>query len=411
MERPLPSRERVFLMLNLYHFVNDAIVFLIPTLLQSFYTLFEMTYTQSGLIIASHLGMVVLGQIVNGYLADKNMEKGQFLTGMSLLILSTYLLTLSHNFTSLLIYTILNGLGLGFIHAILYVLGAKLYPHDREIKQSRQGFSGDFGKLLSIVIASIILAINPDLWKIPIYFWTGLAILIFLYAAPVIVKFPFHQLNGSSHEEQASEMGTEATQTHEHLMNPPAIPNYKKIRILLFTLFIMYTASQEVLIKFFTLYLNDTRTGLSVQYARIIYALMIGAGTYGVYISGNLKKRFGFQRFLTYIYILNIISLTVFVILPYNSFISDIGFAMVFGFTILSVYITIQSELSFYVSFKKLGLGYGLLLGIGWFGGFLANLSAGILADHFGPLTFVLFPLIFNVITIFLIQTIPSRVN
>mgnify|MGYP000905364102 CR=1 FL=1 len=162
------SRNSVFQALNLYHFVNDAIVFLLPTMMATFYDLFNLTYTQTSLILASNFGMVVLFQILNGYLADKGLEKWQYSIGISLLVLSTFLLMLSHDFMSLWFFATLNGIGLGFVHAIVYVLGARLYPVDREIKLSRQGFFGDFGKVCAIFSSAIILYLNRTAWKTPL---------------------------------------------------------------------------------------------------------------------------------------------------------------------------------------------------------------------------------------------------
>jgi MFS family permease len=403
------SRERVFQALNLYHFVNDAIVFLLPTMMATFYDLFDLSYTQTSLILASNFGMVVLFQILNGYLADKGREKWLYSIGISLLVLSTFLLMLSHDFSSLWFFATLNGIGLGFVHAIVYVLGARLYPVDREIKLSRQGFFGDFGKVCAIFSSAIILYLDRTAWKTPLILWGVIALVIGVAGTVVMFSFPFSELNGAKKVDLTQKLPLDQEKPADFISSKGEPINKRRTIVLLFTLFIIYTGSQEISIKFFVLYLHTRRLGLSNTYAEVAFGVLMGVGMLGTYLSGTLKRKFGFRNFMVLLYCLNIATLISFLLIDLDSLVADIIFAGLLGYSILSVYITVQSELSFYVSFKRLGLGYGLLLGIGWFGGFMSTLTVGPLADIYGGQTIYIMALILSLLAFVLVFTIPQR--
>jgi MFS transporter, FSR family, fosmidomycin resistance protein len=408
------NRESIYWMLNLYHFVNDAIVMLIPTLMATFYDLFQLNFTQTGIILATNLGMIVVFQITNGYIADKNKEKYQYIIGLSLVIISTFLLLFSHDFYSLWLFSAISGFALGFVHAIIYVLGAKLYPKDREKKMSKQGAWGDLGKMVAIMSSAIILIIEPTAWKIPFIIWGSIAIIILIVALNYIPFFNFRELivlestideNSQKNIEDNEKIESESPGQVE------AATGNKRIVILLYLLFILYSGAQEVTSKFFTVYLHVARTGPSASYEKVIFAFLMGFGTIGTYYSGQIKDKIGFRKYLSIIYSINIITLILFIVIDFDNIISDIIFAMIIGYSVLSVYIVIQTEISYYIHFKKLGLGYGLLLGIGWFGGFLSTLFVGYLADIFGPKIFFIFAIILGISEILLIQIIPQRKN
>lgn len=69
------QREGVFYAFALYHFINDAIVFLIPSLMATFYDMFGLNFFQTSIIFATNTGTIILMQFINGSFADKNKEK------------------------------------------------------------------------------------------------------------------------------------------------------------------------------------------------------------------------------------------------------------------------------------------------------------------------------------------------
>ncbi len=58
--------HRVYASLNLYHFANDAISLLIPSVLGRLYEIFKLNYLQSSFVLAFNLGFTVIFQMICG---------------------------------------------------------------------------------------------------------------------------------------------------------------------------------------------------------------------------------------------------------------------------------------------------------------------------------------------------------
>lgn len=410
------QRDAVFYSFAFYHFINDAIVFLIPSLMATFYEMFELNFFQTSLIFASNTGMIVIMQFINGNFADHNKEKILYYIGIFSLILSTILIIFSTNFTTLLLFAIFNGFGLGYIHSIIYVSVTKLYSEHREIKIGEMGSWGDGGKLVGIMSSAILLGLGATNWKLILICWAIAASVLAIFSLFFVPKFPFHELHQQDPKQSRSnhlfnfDMITQINSKQSQ--NGSKEKNFSPVLILIlfFTLSFMYSGHFDPLTKPIVLYLHVGRTGFSQLYAPYLYGVLMFFGTVGSFISGRFKKRLGFHRFLTLIYLILIVSMTLFVTINLDNIFFDIFFLAIMGLVTLPIYPSFYSELSFFMNKKRMGLSYGMLMGIGWSGGFVSSLIAGYLADIFGYQMYIVTSIIFAVLALIIVQLIPIRV-
>ncbi len=395
------SKNHVYWALNYYHFVNDGIVFLIPIITAIYFQKFQLSYTEISILFTIHTLFVVMTQIVVGKLVDLNHEALVYIIGSIFTSISTFTLLFPRDFLSLFILVVFNGIGLGFVHSILYVNGAKLFPTNRERKMAIQGAMGDFGKVVAVFSTIIIDFLNPELWPLTLIIWGILAVGIIIFGIIVMPNFSFSTLNKAA-EAQLNDSSNQRAGTIKALLS--------RELILLILLLIVYSGSYDVVVKPLIIFFQQERTGLSASYAKILFGIFMIFGTMGAYASGPLKIRFGLKRYITIMYGIMGVVLLCFIIFAIDSLISDIIFSALLGFLILSIYIAIQSELSYFMHSSQMGIGYALIFGFGWGGGVLFVTIAGPIADYFHSSYIYLFiGLILCSITILLVQFAPKR--
>ena len=332
---------------------------------------------------------------------DKKHEKFLIYAGLGLVSLSSFLIFFSTNFYTLLFFASLNGIALGFAHAIIYPAGAKLFSLDRDKKMAKQGSAGDAGKLCALITSAIVLGINNNDWQLPFLIWGGFAFIALIIVGIQLRSFNFAELNQMA-ETRESQNIHEQEPLHKVTIS-------RKVIALLFIITAIYYGSSDIVTKMYTLYLQNARTGLSQEFATTLFTFMVAGGTLGSYTSGYFKTKLGIRKFLTFVYIILLILEILYIRINLDNFLFDAVFATLIGYLLFAVYITIQSEPSYYMNPKKLGVGYGLLLGFSWTGSTLSVFIFGPMAAIYGPAFYFLVSIILGVGVFILVQFLPIR--
>lgn len=370
------EKTKIFRSLQLFHFFNDGLVLLYPVLMVTYFDRFHLNYYQTGLVFSMNVLMIVIFQIINGFFVDKGKIKQIMYFGMFGVAFSGYLLHFITNYPSLLMTAIIMGFFFGFVHSITYYVTMRLYPSMKNKKLARQGFAGDLGKLVSIFLAAFLLIFFDEF--VPVFIWNIVCMTSAIYSAIILRNVNFKAIFAwDSKSNNGNNNGTNIG----NLTNTALHENENRRIILLFTLLFLFNGYFDVVGKNIATYLFDTRTGFVSEYSEIVYAILFLAGTIGTYNAGTIRNKLGLKRHLTMVYLILIGTLLIFLLVhPNDLFIILLLLGPNFFF-MLTVYTNIFGPVSNRINQKKLGFSMGLLLGLGWLGGFTSTWIGGRLAN------------------------------
>ncbi|MEX2682616.1 MAG: MFS transporter [Candidatus Sigynarchaeota archaeon] len=357
-----------------YHFLNDAITFVLPTVMVLLFKDFRLNWLESGVIFAMNLLAMILFQLVMGYYSDIVDQKNIMLAGMALLGVSTLLMAMSFDFSSLLIYAILLGLGLGIQHASSYSISARIMTE----KVNRQAAFGDFGKGTAIVCSTLLLFFLPGdvAWRGSFVAW-GIATLC--AAAFVAFKLRSFHLVPSGYSTGTFQFNETVV---EDRMGRKAV--LRRIAALagLFVLFMLYSAQFQVISNNLTTYMGEYK-GFDTRVAPFFFVVFFIFATAGSFSSLPLSRRFDKKDLLMANYLVYLITLVLYVAIDPRDATTNAIFCAALAFFSYTTYPIILQTLSARSPRAYLGLVFGITMGLGWVGGFVSSLMAGFLSDMF----------------------------
>lgn len=368
--------ERLFVQRRLYtyHFLNDGITFVLPTLMASFYIVFNLNWFQMGLIFAVNSLVMVILQIIIGYYTDKKKTKILMEVGLFLLALSTFLMIFSFDFISLLLFALLSGIALSFQHSISYATTSRMFGDNgdnsnRDIMIGRQGAAGDVGKCLA-VFTSTLLVILFMFWQIVLIIWS-----LITFAALIIIVYNFRNIRFEDYYHFIDEINENDSK------NNFDNKNIKILSILVISMYVLVAVGFTLLIINLATYLRVEKTGLVSEYSGFILGYTLIFGIIGAYFSGFLKKTYGMSNSLITISLILIVILFFYLSLDTSNLAANLIFYALIGFFLFLMYPQLLAAVSDCFHTKKVGFGYGIILSIGWFGNFIGSLIGGYFAD------------------------------
>jgi FSR family fosmidomycin resistance protein-like MFS transporter len=353
-----------------YHFLNDGITFILPTIMASFFIIFNLNWFQAGLIFAFNALALVVFQIIVGYYTDKHSE---FLMkfGLLLLAFSSFLMIFAVDFISLLIFATISGVALGFQHSITYSTTSRMFGDKKEIrdiKVGRQVAAGDIGKCLA-VFSSVLLILIFLSWQLVILVWSFVIFIVFL-----IITYNFRNIKFRDYFIEEQELSF--TMQKNNNKNP------NKVLIILITIsYVLYAAGYTMIIVNLATYLNVEKTGLVSEYSGLILGYTILFGFVGAFLSGLFKDKIGMSNSIIIVSILLIIVLNLYVYLHSSDLIINLIFFGIIGFFLYIIYPQLLGATNDFTHPKKIGFGFGIVLSLGWFGNFLGALIGGYFAN------------------------------
>jgi MFS family permease len=398
-EQVTQEQNLIFQGLQLYHFINDGLILLYPILMVTYFTRFSLDWLQTGITFATSTLLVVIFQIICGHLVDKGLHKQIMLVGMIGVTSSGFLLHLVNSFETLLIVVIIMGIFFGFVHSINYTITIRIFPKDQiNLKLARQGFAGDLGKLVAIFLSSLLL-IFFDI-SIPILAWNLVCVVTTAYTLSRLIHLNFHQFMELKNDEIDGDTNS---------LDNNSVRKSRLLQMLpFFVLLFLYNGIWDIFTKNLATYLSVTRIGFIADYSEFIFAILMLAGTIGVYNAGTIRNKLGLKNHLIIVYTIMLVSSSLFVFLQTNSTLINLLLLFPFYFFMLTVYTNLFSQISRRINKRKLGISMGLLLGIGWMGGFTGNAVGGILGNIDPDLMFVL-AILFCIISLILIVSMKKQ--
>jgi len=373
--------------LYIYHFLNDGMTFVLPTLMVFFFITFKLNWFQMGLVFALNALATVIFQIIVGYWTDKHSEILMKI-GLFFLALSSFLMIFSFDFYSLIIFATFSGLALAFQHSISYATTSRLYQEEgRDIKIGHQGSAGDLGKCVAVFTSAIMLIIFSS-WQIVLLFWS---IITFIMFALILynfnnIKFEDYFINDYDANDNLKDKSDNNTD--------------KLLIFLIASCYVFVAAVFTLIIINLATYLAVEKTGAVSEYSGLILGFTLIFGAIGSASSGRLKTKFGMGNSLIALGLGLIFVLSLYIYLNVGDLLGTLIFFGVIAILLFLIYPQLLAAVNNITHSKKIGFGYGIMLSIGWFGNFLGSLIGGYLASLYSAIMFFILSIIFLIFII-----------
>ncbi len=367
--------------LYLYHFLNDGISFVLPTLMAYFFFTFKLNWFQAGLIFGFNALATVILQIFIGYYTDKYSEILMKI-GLFILAIASFLMIFSMDFFSLLIFATFSGIALAFQHSISYATTSRLFPDEkRDIMIGHQGSAGDLGKCVAVFTSSIMMIIFSS-WQIVLLFWSLLTLLVF-----IVISYNFRNIKFEDYFVDFNGTGINSVEESEQ--------NTEKFLIFLITsCYILISGVFALIIINLATYLRVEKTGPVSEYSGLILGYTLIFGAMGSALSGRVKSKFGMGSSIIILSIVLICIFSLYIFLNPNDLVSTLVFFGVIAILLFLIYPQLLAAVNSITHTKKIGFGYGLMLSIGWFGNFLFSLIGGYFASLYSANMFFIIAII-----------------
>ena len=245
------EKLRILSTVSIYHALTDGSICVISILFPIFKSMFDLSYTQVGIITGGGLLITLIAQLIIGRMADGKNFNMLLSTGVLLTSLSLLLLTRSQGFAMLILFIFVLRFSTSFFHPIGVGWVSRIYKKERlDWAMGIQSGSADLGSF--IAIATTLYIAESSHWTIPLYIWAIFGIIGLFFALGITqnIDQAYMSVKKLSKKQSLKENAQEAF----HVM--------KKIKLLL-PAFMISGASWGIVITYLPLLLNE-KTALSL---------------------------------------------------------------------------------------------------------------------------------------------------
>ncbi|MDG6228716.1 MAG: MFS transporter [Candidatus Thermoplasmatota archaeon] len=362
--------HRILGTVSLFHLFNDGAISVIPLLFPIFKIIFDLSYTQIGIITSAGLAISLISQLLIGRISDKKNYRELLLVGILLLSVSMLFFTTVQGFLSVLLAMFVLRFSSSFFHPLGIGLISRTFKNrNLDSAMGIQSAFGDLGAFLAVLTTLYIAELNG--WQFPFFIWAVLGVLILLMGI-VLTRKTDETLFRYNHQTNQKQTISEAYHEWKKIM---------KNMLLFVPLFIISGAIWGVTVSYLPLYLDET-TDLFLPTIGLIVSLWIGTGTIISFLYGRIQQVVGRRKLLTISYLLTGISSLL--LITFSSIPLIISMVFLLGF---SSFLTFPALFSFisemtHESVEGKTFGYTFTLQLG--GGTAFLFFSGIVADILG---------------------------
>lgn len=360
------------------HFLNDLVTTgMVPALVVMYKDAFNLSYTESTLIVLISYLTSAISQPIFGAISDKKPRVWLFSVGLFLSISGLALTALAPNLWWLLLFIAISGFGSGVFHpeasrGTHFAAGNK-----KGLAQSIFQVGGNAGQAfgpLMIPLFLIYTGIDGLIWLLPIAFLS-------LFLTTPLLRW----------------MNTKVSEFQVQKKEFPG-ENHTIGAVILLIVITLRSWCQVGVVIFLPFYLSH----LTLAQSETLNFIFVGAGALGTFIGGILADKLGMKRLM----VASMILATPFALLfPHVSGILSVIVLLLFGFSVLSSFsvsvIYMQQLLP-----KNIALASGLSIGFGVGTGGIGAVFLGGISDAVGISTVFtilsLLPLLGAIIALFL---------
>ena len=364
----MDDKKRILAIVAINHAFNDSAVVIIPILLPVFKVLFNLSYTDIGVITGGGLLVTLISQLLIGRISDRKNKRLLLSLGILLLCATFLLFPLVHGFLTLLLIFFLHRFSASFFHPIGIAWISKIFKKDRlDWAMGIQSALGDFGAFIAILTIPFIAEIKN--WAYPFYIWTIIGILC-LFSVVLLT----HDLK----EEKNIDNKDKKIDLRQSLFED--WNSIKKTKLFI-PAFIVSGLAWSVIINYLPLLLSE-RTSLSISLIGVVVSIWIGIGTIVCFSYGKITSKIGRKKVVILSY-LTIGFMCIFLSIFTNLLI--LIFIIIFlGLATFLTYPALFSFISEITDENTEGKIFGYIFTIELAGGTIILLISGITSDIWG---------------------------
>ncbi|MCX6663551.1 MAG: MFS transporter [Euryarchaeota archaeon] len=365
----MKQQGRILSSVSLIHAINDGSVSVISILFPIFKELFNLSYTQVGIITGGGLFITLIAQLVLGRMADGKNVNTFLLTGLLMTSLSLVLMTLSNGFITLIFLIFFLRFATSFFHPIGIGWISRTYKKGKlDWAMGIQSGSADLGAFIAIITTLSITQLTH--WTVPLYIWACICILGLLVSLALT-----YQLN------KEFVIVPKVTKKYSFKeMAADAFHRMKRIKLIV-PAFMISGASWGVIITYLPLLLNE-RTALSLPLIGFLVALWAGVGSITSLAYGKIRSYINRKKLLVISYVtIGILSLFLAI---FTHIIILLGIMILLGVAVFLTYPALFSFVSEVTHESVEGWTFGLTFTFQTGGGAIILFLGGVLSDLFG---------------------------
>ena len=366
----MDDKHKILSTVSLYHAFNDGSVAVIPLLFPIFKVLFNLSYTQVGIITGGGLLITLISQLAIGRISDKKNSRTLLSTGVLLLSGSMLMFTWIQGFFTLVFFIFILRFSSSFFHPIGIGLISRTFKKDRlDWAMGIQSALGDFGAFIAILTT---LSIAEGLgWVLPFYFWSILGIGC-LFGGLYLTRSTAERYMVGENNDELRQTATEAI--------AESIDMLKRFKSLI-PPYIISGSAWGITISYLPLFLDD-KTTLALPLIGIIVSLWIGTGTIACLFYGRIQSYLGRKTVIVLAY------LTMGLMGLFLSISIDISILLIIIIILgVSTFLTFPALFSFVSETTQEnaeGKTFGYIFTIQLGGGAILLFLSGVLSDIFG---------------------------
>ena len=354
---------------SIYHALNDGAISVVPLLFPIFKDIYNLNYTQIGLMTSISLFIHLIVQLYIGRISDGKNFRIMLSFGILLISFSLFILTETKDFFTLLIFLIFLRISVSFFHPIGVGWVSRTFKKERlDWAMGIQSGSADLGVFVALLTTLYLTEIKG--WQFPLYIWS-------FFAAIIVIIGIFITRNIDKNL-----LIVKKTYKKQKIIEKiqDSVILLKKIKLLI-PAFAISGSAWGIIITYLPLFL-DEKTSLSLEYIGFVAAVWIGIGCITSFSYSKIKSYLGRNNVIIISYfIIGVACL----ILSFTVNVYIILLIMVLlGFSVFLTYPALSSFISEITDQSSEGSTFGIVFTLQLGGGTILLFLGGFLSDIYG---------------------------
>jgi len=365
----MKDKYSILTTVSIYHALNDGAISVVPLLFPIFKDIYNLNYTQIGLMTSISLFIHLIAQLYIGRISDGKNFRIMLSFGILLISISLFVLIETKDFFTLLIFLIFLRISVSFFHPIGVGWVSRTFKKERlDWAMGIQSGSADLGVFVALLTTLYLTEIKG--WQFPLYIWS-------LTAALVVVIGIFITRNIDKNF-----LTVKKTYKKQKIIEKihDSVILLKKIKLLI-PAFAISGSAWGIIVTYLPLFL-DEKINLSLENIGFVAAVWIGIGCITSFSYSRIKSHLGRKNVIIISYfIIGVACL----ILSFTVNVYIILLIMILlGFSVFLTYPALSSFISEVTDESSEGSTFGIVFTLQLGGGTILLFLGGFLSDIYG---------------------------